>query len=491
MENSSSSQNQKIEHSLNKEIELLSQSKIKKPKLVNLAKVERTLAQSSKQFVYTKKLFKNFKDDTDLHSFVQKLFKLRELKHFSKIHLLVHEKGERESSNFEYTKSTINSTKFSVEIFTNLFNSIKKSKDRSFGEISLKGTPFDIMGTFLAHEFSFRFHSVILIIGRDDFLPQQKEDKFFLKFLAPILKNYIEPLVENTKEAEQIKMFKKVLESSVYSFRFYKDKACIFSNTSEFKNKPIKINIDSSSHFLIDIDNSSLLDQADIFHQERVTLLGDLFNTLKHELSNPLFGLQLSSELLLLEDLNEDQHEFVKEINLSIKRSQDIIENFKDLYDDNLEFKDLNVIEILNEVFTLTKSKSRNLKRLIHIDNEQLNESQIIINSNSTWLAQIFFNLIVNAAEACQELSSPQLEISFRLKKNSLHISFTDNGPGINEELIRDIFTPFYTTKDKGTGLGLAICKNLAKKLGGQLNYLQTSKGASFDLVLPYGHSDN
>lgn len=481
MENTGSSQNKKAKHTI---------SKVPKAKLINSSKVEKILAKADKSFFYSSKLFKNFKQEPELHVFIQELFKFKELKHFSRIHLLIHEKGERESINYEYTKSEILSSKFSVDTFTNLFNSIKKSKDRSFGEISLKGTPFDIMGTFLAHEFSFRYHSVILIIGRDDFLPQQKEDKFFLKFLAPLLKSYIEAFVENTKEVKQIKVLKKSLEESVYKFKFYKNEECLFSNVESFKNEPIKVTLDLNSYFLIDQDNTDLLDQADIFHQERVTLLGDLFNTLKHELSNPLFGLQLSSELLLMEDLNSEQKTFVQEINLSIKRSQEIIENFKDLYNDELEFKNLNVIEILNEVFTLTKSKSRNLKKEI-IVTDDLSDSEIILNSNSTWLAQIFFNLIVNSAEACESIKGPELVITFELNSNNLIINFHDNGPGIDEDSDIEIFTPFYTTKDKGTGLGLAICKNLAKKLGGSLNLVETSKGASFDLILPYGNSSN
>ena len=73
--------------------------------------------------------------------------------------------------------------------------------------------------------------------------------------------------------------------------------------------------------------------QTDLFHHERLSLLGELLNTLRHELSNPLFGLQLSSQILK-EDLAEDTEnlEFIEEISKNINRSQEIIKNFSELF---------------------------------------------------------------------------------------------------------------------------------------------------------------
>jgi len=56
----------------------------------------------------------------------------------------------------------------------------------------------------------------------------------------------------------------------------------------------------------------------------------------------------------------------------------------------------------------------------------------------------------------------------------------------MDEETLKRIFTPLFTTKAKGTGLGLAVCKRLAERLGGRIE-VKSSKGAgtTFTLVLP------
>lgn len=490
MEDSSNTEDKKIELFIEQKFK--TKSKNLKLKTFNDKKLEQNLTSKNSLFIDSLLIKNNFISSNNIHEFMQSILNVKSLKSFSRISLLVHEKGQINSLNYEYTRmSSYNKTKFSVDLFSDLFNSIKKSKDRSFGEINLKGTPFDILGTFLAHEFSFKFHSVIIIISRDDFLPQAKADKESFLAVVDLLKIYLESLVETLHEDSQLISIQALFKKALYKFQYYREDNLMYTNSDSFLLRPKRFNISSGEYILIDIDNSKLLDHADIFHQERVNLLGDLFNTLKHELSNPLFGLQLSSELLLLEDVDKEQLEFIQQINLSIKKSQELIENFKDLYSAELIYKDVNVLDLIKEVMTLTKSRSRNLNLIFQNDDDKLNLDNIILNTNSTWLAQIFFNFIINTSEACEQQSNAQLKISFSLKGKRICINFKDNGPGITQELVNQIFKPFYTTKDKGTGLGLSICKSLSSKLGGDLKYIETSKGASFDLLLPYEYTNN
>ena len=60
-----------------------------------------------------------------------------------------------------------------------------------------------------------------------------------------------------------------------------------------------------------------------------------------------------------------------------------------------------------------------------------------------------------------------------------------DDGPGIKEEDLADIFSPFFTTKNNGTGLGLAICYRIIKEHGGRIRVESSAgKGASFKVSL-------
>ncbi len=102
-------------------------------------------------------------------------------------------------------------------------------------------------------------------------------------------------------------------------------------------------------------------------------------------------------------------------------------------------------------------------------------------------LQQVFLNLINNAVDAVGQ--DGKIEISSKLSKDGkLEMVFTDSGPGIPAENLKQIFDPFFTTKDpgKGTGLGLYISYDIIKKIGGSITVEnKNSGGAMFTIVLP------
>ena len=65
-------------------------------------------------------------------------------------------------------------------------------------------------------------------------------------------------------------------------------------------------------------------------------------------------------------------------------------------------------------------------------------------------------------------------------------IDFTDTGPGIDEEILKKIWTPFFTTKETGTGLGLGIIKNIIQAHHGEIGISNAqSSGAVIEICLP------
>ncbi len=87
---------------------------------------------------------------------------------------------------------------------------------------------------------------------------------------------------------------------------------------------------------------------------------------------------------------------------------------------------------------------------------------------------QIVFNLLLNAFEALAGYSGADKSIAVEIKPDSdgekILFCVRDNGPGIPQESIRDIFTPFYSTKPAGTGLGLAIVHRLAESMSVEID---------------------
>lgn len=100
-------------------------------------------------------------------------------------------------------------------------------------------------------------------------------------------------------------------------------------------------------------------------------------------------------------------------------------------------------------------------------------------------LEQAIINLIKNAEEATTKVTNPSISVHARLTRGSrLRIEISDNGPGVPNDLIPHIFTPFFTTKAKGNGIGLAMVRQLVHSNGGTVRYVKmTNAGAKFVLT--------
>ncbi|WP_437591917.1 ATP-binding protein [Sorangium sp. So ce1000] len=113
------------------------------------------------------------------------------------------------------------------------------------------------------------------------------------------------------------------------------------------------------------------------------------------------------------------------------------------------------------------------------------------VEANEPRLAQVFLNLIVNAAQAIPEGLAEQNEIELSTRfdaEGSVVVEVRDTGAGIAPEALERIFDPFYTSKEsgEGLGLGLAICHAIVTALGGRIEVdSRPGKGSTFRLVLP------
>lgn len=408
---------------------------------------------------------KAFKESHTIEDFFINLLKIKELRQYSTLHFFQHQKGSLFADHYYITSHNSSVEKQSVQNFTELFLKVKKSRNRSFGQADFKASSFQIIGTCIAQEFIFKNSSCVLILSREDFLPQSEKDIETFQQFCKKLKYYlfrmqqIQQYITNTNIKK--KTFNILLESNETLKGDYITKCLSIYEKIKSRINPL-----------------------DLHHQERISLLGELLNTLKHELSNPLFGLQLSIQLLLTEELNEEQEIFLNEIMSSISRSLSIIGDFSELYSQEVQLSQHNIHKVLDEVLLLTKSATRGIEKEISIDGESLE----FISTHKTWFIQILFNLIINSAQSLKDnnIIKPKIKICAFIKNSIFHIEISDNGKGISKENLEKIFTPFFTTKNEGTGLGLAISKSLTQKLNGSLSYDSNyTDGAKFKLEFP------
>jgi signal transduction histidine kinase len=114
-----------------------------------------------------------------------------------------------------------------------------------------------------------------------------------------------------------------------------------------------------------------------------------------------------------------------------------------------------------------------------------------LVNADEGQLAQVFVNLLVNAAQAIPEGHAETNQICVATgtdESGRAILSFRDTGAGISPELLGRIFDPFFTTKPVGvgTGLGLSICHGIVTALGGEITVeSQPGKGTIVRITLP------
>jgi C4-dicarboxylate-specific signal transduction histidine kinase len=222
--------------------------------------------------------------------------------------------------------------------------------------------------------------------------------------------------------------------------------------------------------------------RIDVLHSHKIALLGDLFNTLRHELSNPLFGLGLACELLISTKTPEDVSVVLSEIKKNILRSQLIISNLSKLYSEENTSNSCDLGQVLEEALTLAKSELRTIRKVLPLPGIL---EGIIVVGRPLLVVQILFNLLINSSQAMRDnTSSPEIIIKEDIRTNSVELIIRDNGPGLPLLIRENLFRPFYTTKQKGHGLGLALSRDLALKIGGDLNYIESTIGTTFRLQL-------
>ncbi len=101
-------------------------------------------------------------------------------------------------------------------------------------------------------------------------------------------------------------------------------------------------------------------------------------------------------------------------------------------------------------------------------------------------VGQILDNLIENAMEALGDRGGSIVVEIKRAGPTEVVIAVSDTGPGVPPEVVEQIFEPFFTTRNEGTGLGLFLSAEIARRLGGRIEYRPCPlRGACFEVWLP------
>ena len=199
--------------------------------------------------------------------------------------------------------------------------------------------------------------------------------------------------------------------------------------------------------------------------------VGYIFSGIRHELGNPINSVKMALTVLEKNLEKWDKEQIGVYINRSmseISRVEYLLRTLKSFsLHENPEMDKVSLTHFMENFICFTKEDFE--KRGIEIELSAKDEN------TGAWcdpraLHQVMLNLIANAADALKEKENPKITISLRRIKTRVQVSVEDNGSGMNEKQIGNLFKPFYTSKENGTGLGLVIVQKMLTRMNGTIS---------------------
>ncbi len=227
--------------------------------------------------------------------------------------------------------------------------------------------------------------------------------------------------------------------------------------------------------------------QRQLLQSEKMASLGKLAAGVAHQLNNPLGSITLYTKLILEEyDLEDGLRADLQRILKDAQRCSTTVRELLAFTRQNKQFmKPVNVNQIIEQTLSLIVNQA--LFQNIRIK-KHLAPFLPMVRADGQQLNHVFMNLFINAAQAIDGSGTIEITTATSASRDRIIIHVKDDGPGIEEDVIKHIFEPFFTTKEegRGTGLGLSVVFNIIENHGGNIcAKSRPGDGTTFTIELP------
>lgn len=221
----------------------------------------------------------------------------------------------------------------------------------------------------------------------------------------------------------------------------------------------------------------------------KLNSLGIIVSGIAHEINNPLSILNGYTTIVFNKLKNgnaEELDEHFQQIISASNRIESIVTSLHrfcgEISSENIgKYSPFNLVKPV-EKFILEKLNSK--KIAFSIESPKINRK---IECSDAQIVQVLLNLVENSVQAIENTSAPWIKIVIEESGDEACISIIDSGPGIDQEVRKNLMTPFFTTKDvgKGKGLGLATSRGVIEKYKGRIVYAEHLENTCFQIYLP------
>ena len=229
--------------------------------------------------------------------------------------------------------------------------------------------------------------------------------------------------------------------------------------------------------------------QEQLIRSARLAAVGRLSAGVAHEIGNPLAAIRGLLDLMRMGDLDpEEEKEFVERI---LRETERIHHTIRDLLDFSRSDPEqvgrvegsADLTDVVDDTVKLVDRQTRFRDVELEVDMEAGLRS---VRGDHERLRQLLLNLLFNAADALE--GKGRIAVRATNGDGCVRLSIEDDGPGVDEAILDQVFDPFVTTKaaGQGTGLGLAVCHTIVERLGGTITAANRQDGgAVFEVVMP------
>ena len=224
--------------------------------------------------------------------------------------------------------------------------------------------------------------------------------------------------------------------------------------------------------------------QRELGRKTRLSSLGEMAARLAHQIRTPLSSTVLYVDQLAKDIDQEKRERICSALKAQLSQTETLITSMLGFVRGGsmLCLEPANVRSMVDEAISSCQSALEASDAVLSTN--KINQSLTVLAAPAE-LSSVIANLIQNALQVC--VNRPELEVwAGAVNQHMMLIRVSDNGPGIPDDVIDQVFDPFFTTRAAGTGLGLAVLASVVQRHGGTVHAAnRESGGAQFTILLP------
>jgi len=254
----------------------------------------------------------------------------------------------------------------------------------------------------------------------------------------------------------------------------------------EYSDKLQDLNLNLERMVQESVEDIRKKDQL-IIHQSRLAAMGEMIGNIAHQWRQPLNSLALLIQNIKdAYDYNELSKEFMEKAEKQalklIEHMSHTIDDFRNFFKPDKQKILFSVKESINRVLDIVSATFDNHRISVFLESNE----DLYIEGYPNEFGQVILNLLTNAKDLFIEkkIQQPYVKIKLYKENDNKIIEVIDNGGGFSETVLKNLFQPYFTTKEHGTGIGLYMSKYIIEKnMNGKIIAFNKDEGACFKII--------